>query len=292
MYDLVQVGSNSYYFQSPVKIGLYTPDHQQAYLIDSGLDKDAGRKVRQTLERENLTLTAILNTHSNADHIGGNAYLQSQTNCRVFANGIEADFARHPLLEPSFLYGGFPCRELRHKFLMAQPSQVLDMSDPTFPAEVEILPLPGHFFDMIGFRTPDNTVYLADCLSSEATLTKYGIPFLYDVQAYLDTLHVVETMNAACFVPAHTEPCEDIAPLARLNIEKTLEVADRLLTLCQEPKTFEQVLQAMMRQYGLRLNIEQYVLVGSTLRSYLAWLKDTGKLQFIFEDERMLWVRV
>ncbi|NCB31420.1 MAG: hypothetical protein EOM66_08435 [Clostridia bacterium] len=101
----------------------------------------------------------------------------------------------------------------------------------------------------------------------------------------------METMDAAFFVPAHTEPCEDIAPLARLNIEKTLEVADRLVTLCREPQTFEQALTAMLRQYGLRLNIEQYVLVGSTLRSYLAWLKDTGKLQFIFEDERMLWVR-
>ena len=27
----------------------------------------------------------------------------------------------------------------------------------------ELLPLPGHFFDMVGFRTPDDVVYLADC---------------------------------------------------------------------------------------------------------------------------------
>ena len=37
------------------------------------------------------------------------------------------------------------------------------------------------------------------------------------------------------------------------------------------------------------MNFEQYVLVGSTVRSYLAWLKDAGKLSVNFEDNRMLW---
>lgn len=30
-----------------------------------------------------------------------------------------SDFTRHPILEPSFLYGGYPCEDLRHKFLLA-----------------------------------------------------------------------------------------------------------------------------------------------------------------------------
>ena len=85
-------------------------------LIDSGNDKEAGRKVRQ---RCSTKTTAIYNTHSNADHIGGNQYLQNQTGCKVYAPGIECDFTRHPVLEPSFLYGGYPPNDLRHKFLMA-----------------------------------------------------------------------------------------------------------------------------------------------------------------------------
>lgn len=62
------------------------------------------------------------------------------------------------------------------------------ISSPKFPKEVEIIPLPGHFFDMVGFRTPDNTVFLADCVSSRATLEKYGVTFIYDVAAYMETL--------------------------------------------------------------------------------------------------------
>jgi hypothetical protein len=41
--------------------------------------------------------------------------------------------------------------------------------------------------------------------------------------------------------------------------------------------------------YGLSMNFEQYVLVGSTVRSYLSWLKDTGKLKAEFQDSMLLW---
>ena len=120
MYELIQVSERSYYIQSPAKIGLVKLEGQDVCLIDSGSDKDAGRKVRQILDANGWRLTAIYNTHSNADHIGGNKYLQGQTGCRIYAPGIEWAFTRYPVLEPSFLYGGYPCRELRHKFLMAQ----------------------------------------------------------------------------------------------------------------------------------------------------------------------------
>ena len=40
------------------------------------------------------------------------------------------------------------------------------------------------------------------------------------------------------------------------------------------------------------MDFQQYVLVGSTVRSYLSWLKDTGKLSAAFEDNLLLWRRV
>ena len=107
MYELKQVSDSCYYIQSPAKIGLVKLNDTDVCLIDSGNDKDAGRKVRQHLDANGWNLTAIYNTHSNADHIGGNRYLQGQTGCKVYAPGIECAFTRYPVLEPSFLYGGF-----------------------------------------------------------------------------------------------------------------------------------------------------------------------------------------
>ena len=291
MYELNHIIGNSYYIQSPSKIGLVKLSDTDVYLIDSGNDKDAGRKVRQLLDANGWHLTAIYNTHSNADHIGGNRYLQGQTKCKIYAQGIECDITRHPVLEPAFLYGGFPPKDLRHKFLMAQESDAKELTPDVLPEGFALLQLPGHFFHMVGFRSPDDVVYLADCLSSRETLDKYQIGFVYDVAAYLDTLEKVKTMQAAAFVPAHAEVTEDIAPLAQYNIDKVLEIADHMVELCAEPVIFEELLKKLFDDYGLTLTFEQYVLVGSTVKSYLAWLKDTGRLTALFEDNRLLWRR-
>ncbi len=291
MFELHQIGAQSYTIQSPAKIGLVKTGEHEVCLIDSGNDKDAGRKVRQILDANEWTLKAIYNTHSNADHIGGNRYLQSQTGCRVFAPGIDCDFTRHPILESAFLYGGFPPKELRHKFLLAQESDAEPLTKEALPAGWELIDLPGHFFDMVGFRTPDNVVFLADCLSSRETLDKYQIGFIYDVAAYLETLERVKLMNAALFVPAHAEAAKEIAPLAQYNIDKVMEVAEKILSLCGEPRCFEAVLQELFIGYGLAMNFEQYVLVGSTVRSYLSWLLDKGRLDACFQDGMLLWKR-
>lgn len=292
MYELIQISEHDYYIQSPAKIGLVKLNDTEVCLIDSGNDKDAGRKVRKILDEHGWMLKAVYNTHSNADHIGGNKYLQGQTGCKIYAPGIECDFTRHPILEPSLLYGGYPCKDLRHKFLLAQESGAEYLTKETLPEGFELLPLPGHFFDMAGFRTPDDNVYLADCLSSRETLEKYQIGFIYDVAAYLNTLEKVKTLKARLFVPAHAEAAEDITELAQYNIDKVNEIADKIVSLCKEPLGFEVILQRLFTEYGLVMNFEQYVLVGSTVRSYLAWLKDTGRLNAVFEKNLLLWEKI
>lgn len=289
MYELVQVADNSYYINCPAKIGLIRLNDDEVCLIDSGSDKEAGRKVRQVLDANQWKLRAIYNTHSNADHIGGNKYLQTQTGCKIYAPGIEHDFTRHTLLEPSFLFGAFPPKELRHKFLLAQESDAEYLTEECLPEGVTALPLKGHFFDMTGFRDNDDVVYLADCLSSEETLEKYGISFVYDVAAYLNTLEQVKTMEASMFIPAHARETDNIAPLAQINIDKVHEVAEHILSICGEPLCFEHILQKMFTVYGLGMNFEQYALVGSTIRSYLAWLKDDGRLTVEFDNNMLLW---
>ena len=289
MYELINVKGDSYYIQSPAKIGLVKLHDNIVCLIDSGSDKEAGRKVRQVLDANSWTLSAIYNTHSHADHIGGNKYLNAQTGCKLYAPGIECAFTRYPVLEPAFLYGGFPMKELRHKFLMAQESNTEYLSPDVMPEGWEIIPLPGHFFSMTGFRTHDNVVYLADCLSSSETLAKYQITFLYDVGAYISTLETVKTLEADVFVPSHAPVSEDISGLAQLNIDKVNDIADTITKICAEALNFEAILQKLFAALNLSMNFEQYALVGSTVRSYLSWLKDNGRLNAFFSGNMLLW---
>ena len=289
MFELVKITESSYYIQSPAKIGLVKLNDTDVCLIDSGNDKDAGRKVRQILDSEGWNLKAIYNTHSHADHIGGNQYLQKQTGCKVFANGMECDFINHPVLEPISLYAGFPPKELRHKFLMAQPSDAERLTDDVLPEGMSVIPLPGHSFDMVGFRTSDDIVFLADCIAGRRTLEKYGIPFIHDVGSYISTLEMVRDMKASLFVPAHADATEDISELAQFNIDMALDTADRIESICSSPSTFESILKGLFASYGLEMTLEQYVLVGSTVRSYISWMMGTGRLSVEISDGLPVW---
>ena len=145
MYELIQVADNTYYINSPSKIGVYRVSDEEVWLIDSGNDKDAGRKVQKILEAQGWKLKGILNTHSNADHIGGNTLLQNRLGCAVYAAPMERVVVEVPILEPSFLYGGYPFKKLRNKFLMATPSVCQDIAEPPLREGMEFLPCPGHF---------------------------------------------------------------------------------------------------------------------------------------------------
>ena len=91
------------------------------------------------------------------------------------------------------------------------------------------------------------------------------------------------------FVPAHAEATEDIAPLAQANIDKVHEIAEKILCVCKEVLCFEDILQRLFNDFSLSMNFEQYVLIGSTVRSYLSWLKDTGRLDVAFVHGKLLW---
>ena len=187
MFEWTNVTETCSYIQAPAKIGIVETGDRKVVLIDSGNDKDAGRKIHRMLRDRGLTLTAIYNTHSHADHIGGNQFLQSQYDCRIFAPEEELSFVLHPHLEPSFLYGGYPIEELRGKFLVARESRAEALCDAVLPPMLSTFSLPGHTFGMAGFRTEDDIVFLADCLCSKQALDKYGVAYVYDVAAYIRT---------------------------------------------------------------------------------------------------------
>ena len=292
MYELVQVAPHTYYINSPSKVGVYVEEDNSVWLIDSGNDKDAGRKIQKRLEENGWTLKAIINTHSNADHIGGNTLLQNRLQCQIYATPMENAVIGAPILEPSFLYGGYPFQKLRSKFLMATSSQSQDIAQAALPEGMEILPLGGHFWQMIGVKTPDDVYFLADCVFGENIVEKYHISFVYDTKAFLETLEFVKTLEGKLCIPAHAEPTEHIAALAEINQKITEEILERLLTICQTPKNFETILQEVFTSYGLTMDYAQYVLVGSTIRSYLSYLFDAGKVEAFVENALLLWKTV
>ncbi len=289
MYELIQLAEHDYYINCPARIGIVRIDDADVILIDSGSDKDAGKKAYRILQEKGWKLRAICNTHSHADHVGGNRFLQEKTGCKIYARGMECAYVNLPLLEPVGLYGGMPSKDLRHKFLMAQDSACLPLSQDVLPDGLQLLELPGHSFDMAGFLTKDGTAYIADCVCSEATLEKYGLSYLWDADAALHTLNYIQTITADRFVPAHADVVADIAPLANINIRSIEAVRANILRICAEPTAFEDILKQIFDAYGLEMSFQQYALIGSTIRSYISGMCNRGCLKYVFRENRMLW---
>ena len=145
--ELVKVGKKTYYIKNATNIGIYKVDESDVYIIDTGNDKNAGKKILKIIDEQGWNIKGVINTHSNADHIGGNKVIQDRTNCYVLANNIEKCFTEFPILEPSFIYGGYPFESIRNKFLLAKESVVIPIEN-NLPDGLEYFSLKGHFFDM------------------------------------------------------------------------------------------------------------------------------------------------
>lgn len=289
--ELIQIGEKTYYIKNATNIGIYKIDEENVYIIDSGNDKDAGKKILKIVNEQGWNIKGIINTHSNADHIGGNKIIQDRTNCKIFTYGIEKNFIENPILEPSFLYGGYPFKDLKNKFLLAKESYVENI-DTNLPEGLEYINLKGHFFDMIGIKTSDNIYFLADALFSRETIEKYHLFFIYDIKEYLNTLNILKTLNGNLYIPSHCLATHDISNLIKLNENKIYEILNKITQICGTEKTFEEILKEIFDFYNLTMNTNQYVLIGSTIKSYLSYLYDNEKVSYEFKNNKMIWKKI
>ena len=299
--QLTLLGGSTFVAKGPTNIGLFVAQSERAgqpgraVLVDSGNDDDAGKKILRACDSAGLKVSHIANTHSNADHCGGNALLQARTGCRIAAPRLEAAFIEEPIREAAFLWGGFPPPPLRNKFLVAKPSRVTDLLEAPCAvpdAGIEAIPLPGHFLGQVGYLTPDRVFFAADSAASPAILTKYKYYVVYDVAAHLSTLDMLATLDVDWIVPSHAEPTREAGPLVEANKATILGIGDRILELCgRGDATSETLVERLASSLGLELNHTQHALLGLTLRSYLSWHADRGLVISHIEKNRLLFER-
>lgn len=287
--ELTKLGEKTYCIQNPTNIGIYKLDDEKVCLIDTGNDKESGRKILKIINEQNWQVECIINTHSNADHIGGNKFIQDRTNCKILSSKIETAIINNPELEPALLYGAMPLNELNNKFLLAKESNC-QIIDNNLPEGLEYFTLKGHFIDMIGIKTSDNIYFLGDSIFSEETINKYHIFFIYDVEKYLQTLDFLETLNGTFYIPSHVKPLTDLKELIKLNKNKINEICNAILNACQNPTTTEEIIKKIFDIYNLEININQYALLGSTIKSYLTYLNNQNRVEYFFKDNLLYWL--
>jgi len=144
---------------------------------------------------------------------------------------------------------------------------------------------------MIGVLTDDGVLYLGDCMFGERTLEKYKIPFVYDVGAYKATIRKVAAIPAYRYVMSHGEIEADIGAIAARNLALVESVERDIEGMLGEGMSFEAVLAAVCGGYGITLDVGQYALVGSTIRSFLSYLYNQGRIEMAIRGNVMHWAK-
>ena len=96
-------------------------------------------------------------------------------------------------------------------------------------------------------------------------------------------------IDADFYIPGHGDIVTEIEGIAELNLLAILETEDMILDELKKPKTMEELLKAVADRSNITLKTSQYCLIGSTLRSYLSGLYETGKITYTIEENRMIW---
>lgn len=274
------------YLPGGVNVGLVFDDDGHAILIDSGNDKHHGRTIRKALDAVGWRLIAIVNTHSHADHYGGNDYLCRQFGVPVWAPVFEEAILRYPLLEPMYLFGGAtPLAALRNKWLMAKPSPVQHVYNPGEETELEIGGLRLHVHDVSGHAVVqaaigvENVCFAADAFFGTEILNKYEIPFAHDVGRQLAALDHLRTLPYDIFVPGHGDPTDDI----ERAVQENRAAIERAIAWVREAvghgATTDEVVHAITaRLEHPPTTLSTYVLMRSTITAYLAYLTEQGAI--------------
>ncbi len=288
MFDLVEAGQNTYYIDFPSKIGIYRQG-EDVYLIDSGNDSKIARRVLKIINERGWSLRAVFNTHCHADHIGGSAYLQENTGCKVYVPPIDCGSANYPILNPVMLYGAYPTRELKHKFHMAERCNAEPLTSQVLPSGLELFPLYGHTMGMVGFKTDDDVCFIADSIVSVEVLKKYTVTYLIDVGQYLETLSFLEGLKGRLYIPSHCKATNDLSDSIALNRQYVEKILSEIKEFCKEPRLTDEVIKHFFDNNELGFNMAQYALIGSTVKSYLSYLQQQEMISMVFSGNMLYW---
>lgn len=285
--ELKQIGSKTFCIEHDTNIGIHFTDDGRMYLIDTG-SKGDGEKIDEILSREGWVPSCIINTHTHIDHIGGNEFLMRKYGIPAYCTDYDMAFAHYSELEAAYMNGGYPAEKLRTIF--AHPGMIGFRSlEKETPDGIDWTYLPGHSFGMIGIRTSDDIWFLGDSYLSRSFLKQYTFGFIYNVEAYIDTLKKLKEFKGALFVPSHGILETDIVPTLEQNLRSVTEMCGMICETCREYRGQDEILQQMYERLRMHARSAQHALLSSTVKSYLTYLQDRNKLECRFVDNIMKW---
>lgn len=310
----VKLTDSIYYIQGDTNVGVVVCNNgfrsrktKSVYLIDSGMNSKDAERIYEELnaifpqKKGGFRVKAIINTHSHADHSGGNAFFAEKTGCQIWISEIESAGLLNPMLHGTIFSMGNPIKEMRIPYFIQKASK------PTwFVSEKSVIKiaggktisftsLPGHSFDMLGVIITDRNgrkvIFAGDAFFGSLHIMRYWIPYVYDLAKFKETLEKLNKTESDWYVPSHGEAVTRINETIELNQIALLSTEYCIIQALKKHKKLstDELMKEIAGMNDIRFRIVQYNLIMCTLRSYLTYLYDIKKIEFSLENNTMYW---
>lgn len=308
--QIEKLSDNSYVLLGHTNIGIITnidTTPPEIYLIDSGYNSAYGKKIFNalcSLFPDGFALKAIFTTHWHIDHVSGGNWLQQKTGCDIWTVKDERYLIEHHDMQMFMELGRFPFPETpEDKIEYPHATNFIEYGKQMHlpnGSVIDFVHLPGHTYFMTGITFTEicnvgqnkaTAIFLGDSIFGKDFLKHYRIPYLVDIGKHKSTLALIPKIAANYYVPSHGEIItqNEIDALAEFNLMATLETEAVIVSCLDTPKTMEDVLKTIADLNGIPLKYTQYILIGSTIRSYLTELYAQGKITHFMSENKMYW---
>lgn len=296
---LEHVLGGSHYCSERLSVGVYVKNNN-AVLIDSGIDDDTAKNIDKALKEKNIKVVAIINTHSHADHCGGNHYFQKNyPGLKIYSTRYEQHFIEDTINEPRcFCMGAEPCKGLVHKHLKAENSKVTNTIEPYVDQEIviegekfSIITLPGHSPGMIGVISPDKVLYTGDAIFGKDTFEKHGVLFYTHIEATLKSFDKIAGCKVDATVYYHGGLYKgDLKPVVEEHRARLLTTKKAIYDmLVKEPLSLDELTRRTMQLFKIPENITQFTLTQTCVFAYVTELEREKKvLMDMFNGMRVI----
>ena len=207
------------------RLPVYKLDDKNIIMIDSGLPRE-WEGIERCLEKEKLFVKAVLSSHYHPDHIGNHLKLRRKFGAKLYLSPFAAAAKADPMNMLGSMAGITTYRQVKNHFGEVFALDVfIDWNAPSIEVEgavFQILQLPGHCAEHMGFITADNVGYVADTVLSKNIIEHLRSTFTTCVELDLQSKEKLTQLQCDKYIVAHNAVCDSIRELALQNRDHML----------------------------------------------------------------------
>lgn len=285
-------GKTGYMLAAGVLIPVYCLNDHEIVMVDSGLKEDP--ELLSFLTERDLRVYAVLQTHLHIDHIANNNIFYQRYGTRIFAHevGIARINTGTRLLHEWHIYT--PIAQDGYTADFNYPLEPITDSDHEINlrgASFQVVPLPGHSADHLGFVTPDGVFCIGDAILSPYKVEHSKLPYFEDIHDSIRTMERIGRSRNPYYALAHMEVIErrDMPGLIRKNIALQSKVNREILEIVNDPVPVEELIRSTLYALGIQIHdrsLHDYVWVAT--RHRIRYMEDLGLIRCVRKDGRPL----